>query len=86
MYACDTCVLRQALDALDADNRRAWTLWQRIAHRLVVDLHAGGQVLAWALADDRPDDALLMVERLAIIYDTLQPAQGTYTHTEPHYA
>lgn len=70
-------MLRQALEALDEDNRRAWALWQRVAHRFVVDLHAGGQVLAWALADDPPEVALSMVERLSILYDTLHPPAGS---------
>jgi hypothetical protein len=58
---------------LDDDNRRAWTVFQQVAHRFVVDLHAGGTVLALALADLPASDALACVERLSIIYDTLSP-------------
>lgn len=78
-------MLRQAIEGLDEDNARAWKLWQRIAHRLVVDLHAGGQVLAWALADLSADEALVMVERLSILYDTLQPPAGSHTEAVPHH-
>ena len=48
-------------------------MWQSIAHRVVVDLQAGGYVLSLALADLPAADALSCVERLSIIYDTLQP-------------
>ena len=80
VYDCDGCVLRQALEGLDEDNRRAWQLWQRLARRLIVDLHAGSQVLRWALAEDTPEQALVMMDRLSILYETLQPA-ATRTET-----
>lgn len=72
-YDCETCEIRARVTALDADNARAWGVWQRVAHRVVVDLQAGGYVLSLALADLPPDDALACVERLSVIYDVLSP-------------
>lgn len=74
-YDCETCAIKRALSGLDAENRQAWRVWQQVAHRVVVDLQAGGYVLGLALADLAPADALQCVERLSIIYDTLQPAK-----------
>lgn len=48
-------------------------MWQQVAHRIVVDLQAGGYVLSLALAELDPAEALQCVERLSIIYDTIQP-------------
>jgi hypothetical protein len=76
-YDCETCAIKAALAGLDDDNRRAWVTWQQVAHRIVVDLQAGGTVLGWALADLDPPAALACVERLSIIYDTLQPPKST---------
>lgn len=79
MYDCEACAIRQQLADLDAANRTAWQAWQRIAHRLVVDLHAGGFVLGLALQEMDPDDALTCVERLAVIYDVLNPPRTPTT-------
>ncbi len=59
--------------ALDDANRFAWEVWLQVAHRIVVDLQAGGYVLSLALADLTPAEALACVDRLSIIYDILQP-------------
>jgi hypothetical protein len=48
-------------------------VWLQVAHRIVVDLQAGGYVLSLALADLTPAEALACVDRLSIIYDILQP-------------
>ncbi len=72
-YDCDGCAIQAALLGLDDDNRQAWGVWNQVAHRVVVDLQAGGFVLSLALADLDTSDALACVERLSIIYDTLQP-------------
>jgi hypothetical protein len=74
VYACGDCAIKAALTGLDTDNSFAWTVWQRVAHRVVVELQAGGYVLSLALADLSARDALACVQRLAIIYDILSPA------------
>jgi len=52
-------------------------VYHQVASRFVVDLQAGGTVLALALADLPASDALACVERLSIIHDTLSPPPQT---------
>jgi hypothetical protein len=57
----------------DAENVRAWRLYHRVATRFVADTHSGSIVLKNLTADLSPEDFEDVVERLALLYDTLSP-------------
>jgi hypothetical protein len=65
--------VRTGFDALDAENREAWTVFQSAVTRFTFDLHLVPLVLAPVL-DARPPEARAdLVARLTLLYDTLYP-------------
>jgi hypothetical protein len=72
-----------AIDGLWPENAHAWRVYHQIVSRFGIDF---GGVTAWLL--DRvtdgmdPEDAVELVERLALIYDTLNPAPSTDSKAE----
>lgn len=81
MYDCQTCAVADRLDGLDADNMRAWRLYRDLVSRLAMDLHCGGEVLKRLTATISDDDWPDVWNRLALLYDILQPVKD-----EPHGA
>jgi len=61
------------LEGLDAENARAWRVFQQVARRLVMDWQLAPLVLEWAMADVPETDRLDVLARLAVIYDAMAP-------------
>jgi hypothetical protein len=73
MYVCETCVVAEAIDDLAPENLRAWSLFQRVCARFVVETRSVGQVLARLLADEDSEDFEDMLTRISILYDVHYP-------------
>lgn len=72
-FDCAACPVRERMTGLDAENREAWSAYQTCANRFVVDYQAGPVLLDRLTRDWDADDFVALMERLRIIYDTLQP-------------
>lgn len=73
VFDCDSCAVRQAVEGLDADNREAWDLMQRLASRFLVETHALPQVLMRLTANHDGEEFGDLIARLGIIYDVQCP-------------
>jgi len=73
LFDCAACPVALAQADLWPENAEAWDLFEAIASRAAVDLQMGGTVLAHALADRDTDDGLILVRRLAVLYDRICP-------------
>lgn len=72
--------MAEACEALDADNREAWRLFSIVVCRLTVDVPGlAGPMLARVIEDKSAEDAIDLLERLGLIYDTLYPAKTSQT-------
>lgn len=58
---------------LAPENADAWQLFFRVTSRFAADLHCVNAVLARVLDSLDGDEALDLLERLSLIYDTLCP-------------
>lgn len=74
-YNCDVCPLASALVDLRMypENERAWYVYQQLASRFSVDTHTCAVVLERLTKDDEPDEFADLMQRLAVLYDVLQP-------------
>lgn len=72
-FDCGTCEVAQRMTGLDAENRAAWALYRACCNRFAVDLQAGAVVLDRLTTDMDADEFADTMERLRVIYDTLQP-------------
>lgn len=58
---------------LDAENRAAWELFERVVTRFTVETHTLGPVLMRMAEADDPDDLMDLMTRLSILYDAYYP-------------
>ena len=65
--------MRLGFEALDAENREAWTVFQSSVTRFTFDLHLVPLVLGPVLDAKAPDVRADLVARLTLLYDTLYP-------------
>ena len=72
-FDCETCPLARALEALDGDNALAWTTYGRIYSRFHHDWGLIPTMFARVIDGFDPEDVTELTERLAVIYDILQP-------------
>ena len=72
-YRCDTCLVVQAFDGLDEDNRKAWTLFRQVCTRFLFETHSTGVALARLTADLDEDTMADTLTRLSILYDLHYP-------------
>jgi hypothetical protein len=73
LYDCDRCEVSAQLRDLSPENRRAWDVFHKLARRLPVDAHLAGAW--WATLTAEENDVEGLMDRLALIYDYLQPPQ-----------
>lgn len=77
-FDCETCVVRQALDGLDADNAAAWGLFRRLCTRFVVDRRLTPMLLARETAGLDDEDTADLVTRLSILYEAFYPVRPAH--------
>ena len=73
LFDCATCPVAEHCDALDPENRAAWSLYQQMAKRFVVDVGIGAEVFRRLTEAEDAETVCDRVQRLAIIYDVLSP-------------
>lgn len=73
VFECDTCPVREQIEALDSFNTYVWTLYRQVVTRLAADLHAGGTVLQSLTRDLSPDEFAEVWRRLLLLYNVLDP-------------
>lgn len=71
--------MSEAQGQLWAENVEAWSVFQRLAQRFVVDTHLGPSVFAAVTDGTDPDEIVELVERLGVIYDIVAPPQQKQT-------
>ena len=77
MFDCGTCVFRQQVDGLDADNLEAWAMYGRIqSHRWIWDAQCGPWWIGTLFDGLEPEDRDELMDRVSIIYDTLHPPKA----------
>lgn len=72
-FNCDTCPVRQKQEALDAPTRRALGIWATVGRRFVLEHGLAPWVLTPLTRGWTDDDKADLIDRLAMIYDTLVP-------------
>lgn len=72
-FDCGTCEVARRLAEMDDDNREAWALYRACCNRFAVDLQAGAVLLDRLTQGMDADDFAETMDRLRVIYDTLQP-------------
>ncbi len=72
-FDCSTCALAAAQAGLRPENAEAWRVYGQIARRFIVDAGLGSHVMTHCLAGRDAEDALDLMDRLALIYDELVP-------------
>jgi tetrahydromethanopterin S-methyltransferase subunit C len=71
-------VVAERIEDLDPDNREAWQLFGRIVSRLTMDVPGlVTPIMDRMVADLASDDALDLLQRLSVIYDTVIPPKPT---------
>lgn len=74
LFQCETCPVAEHLEGLDAANAQAWTIFQQLATRLVVDAKLGPEVFRRMTEDVEEIEPLLT--RLGILYDVMMPPKA----------
>jgi hypothetical protein len=72
-FDCDNCPLTDAFDDVWPENVEAWSLYKRMCSRFTYDFHAVPVLLQKAVEDRDAHEAIELTERLAMIYDTVNP-------------
>ncbi len=72
-FACDTCPVFEAIEALSPENTRAWSLFHTCASRFLGETHAVGPVFVRLTTDLSAEDFEDMVQRLSVIYTLYFP-------------
>lgn len=62
-----------AIEKLEDDNAEAWSIFQKLARRFVVDAELVAMVYQRLTAHLEADDAADMLERMCVIYDLVMP-------------
>lgn len=75
-YNCDRCVVADALAGLDAENAKAWRLFQYLQRRFVVEQQALGSVLDRMTRDEEPEQFEDTLSRLSLLYDVMFPKKA----------
>ena len=75
LFTCETCEIRQAREQLSEANIRALTTFQLLARRVVMDFQLAPLVFDALRLRLTPEDAVLLVESLDLIYDHRCPLQ-----------
>lgn len=65
--------MTEAFDRLSQENVEAWGLYRRICTRFTFDFHAVPVLLGRVIEDRDMDEAIDLTERLAMIYDAVNP-------------
>lgn len=73
VFQCETCEVSDRIQGLDAENARAWRLFQSLQTRFLVENRAVGMALAVFTADDSPEDVADLISRLSVLYDVYFP-------------
>ncbi len=77
-YDCQTCVVAARVEELDSENSEAWRLFGRLVSRLTMDVPGlVTPILERIVSDLDRDDALDLLQRLSVIYDTVIPPKPT---------
>jgi hypothetical protein len=77
-YDCQTCVVWERVEGLDPENREAWQLFGSIVSRLTLEIPGVvGPMFAKVIRDLNSEDAIELVQRLSVIYDTVIPPKPT---------
>jgi hypothetical protein len=63
----------QSLGSLDEDNQRAWTIFQRLQSRFLLDHHASSVALDRLTRDLSHADCADLFDRLRVLYDIVCP-------------
>jgi len=72
-FDCETCQLRERLDALRPENRAAWSVYGTLASRLSREWQVGGVAFGRLVAGWEGGDVLELIERLSLIHDYVAP-------------
>lgn len=65
--------MRDAVEGLDSENRRAWQLFSQVATRFNVDTQSVPLVIQRLTAEDDAEEFGDLMSRLAIIHDIRNP-------------
>ncbi len=76
LYQCETCPVSEAQAQLWPENAEAWLVFQRMASRFVVDTGLAGDVFRRLTTEHDDDDAVALVERMALLYDIVNPPKA----------
>ena len=79
-FDCDTCLVRQELDELDAENAEAWSLFRQLCTRFLVDTGSASIALSRLTADLSPSEFSDVTTRLGILYEAYYPRKAQPDH------